>query len=329
MANQEQLPAFITNPSHPFFLHPNENPSQVLVSPVLNGRNYHSWSRSMTMALRSKNKLGFINNSVIIPDDDDPEYQAWKRCNTIVLGWIHRSISQTIAQSILWIENASDACSDLRDRFSQTNMFRIDELDNPRPLPSPVIPCECGVIAQMRTFHDQDHTIIFLRGLSEQYAQVRSQIMLMEPMPNVVKAFSLVTQQERQFRSEDHHNLPVIVQAMAVHSDQGNFRRGNFDNGRGGRNIRGRGRSFYGGRGSTKLCTHCNRTNHTIETCYLLHGFPSGYRRNMINSASVNQESNTNDRMTTPSINIIQDQYQQILNLLQTATPANPESQST
>ncbi|MCI78498.1 hypothetical protein A2U01_0099768, partial [Trifolium medium] len=34
-----------------YFLHPNENPSLVLVTPPLSGPNYHSWSRAMTMAL--------------------------------------------------------------------------------------------------------------------------------------------------------------------------------------------------------------------------------------------------------------------------------------
>ena len=27
-----------------------------------------------------------------------------------------------------------------------------------------------------------------------------------------------------------------------------------------------------------KLCTHCGKTNHTIETCFFKHGFLVGYR---------------------------------------------------
>ncbi|XP_061346276.1 uncharacterized protein LOC133291936 [Gastrolobium bilobum] len=173
----------------------------------------------------------------------------------------------------------------------------------------------------MRTSREQDHTIRFLRGLNEQFAQARSQIMMMEPMPNVVKAFSFVIQQERQFSSEDNHNLP---QAQAVVNDQ-IFRRTYHDNSRRGRTFRGRGegRSYagsYGGRNFSKLCTHCHRTNHTIETCYLLHDFPPGYRKNMANNVSTHSEAPFNPQ-APPNINMIQDQYQQILSLLQKPTP--------
>lgn len=32
---------YFTNTSNPYFLHPNENPTLVLVSPILSGPNYH------------------------------------------------------------------------------------------------------------------------------------------------------------------------------------------------------------------------------------------------------------------------------------------------
>jgi hypothetical protein len=44
---------------NPYFLHPNENPALVLVTPLLSGNNYHSWSRSMTVALRSRKQNSF------------------------------------------------------------------------------------------------------------------------------------------------------------------------------------------------------------------------------------------------------------------------------
>ncbi|CAA0814098.1 Unknown protein [Striga hermonthica] len=33
------------------------------------------------------------------------------------------------------------------------------------------------------------------------------------------------------------------------------------------------------GSGSGQFCTHCNRANHTTQTCYKLHGFPEGWSR--------------------------------------------------
>lgn len=37
----------------------------------------------------------------------------------------------------------------------------------------------------------------FLMGLNESYAQTRSQILLMDPIPSVNKIFSLIIQEER------------------------------------------------------------------------------------------------------------------------------------
>lgn len=68
------------------------------------------------------------------------------------------------------------------------------ELENLRPLPS----CECVVkciclIPKIKAYIEKDYVIRFLRCLNEQYTAVRSQIMLMNPLPNIRKAFALLT----------------------------------------------------------------------------------------------------------------------------------------
>jgi hypothetical protein len=85
----------------PYFLHPNENPGNVLVTPLLSGPNYHSWSRSMTVALRSKHKLHFINGALPRLDDDDKDSIAWDRCNTMIMSWISNAVDPEISQSSL------------------------------------------------------------------------------------------------------------------------------------------------------------------------------------------------------------------------------------
>jgi len=64
MANNNMIINPISDPSSPFFMHPNENPGINLVSVKLTGMNYHSWSRAMMMALKSKNKIAFIDGSL-------------------------------------------------------------------------------------------------------------------------------------------------------------------------------------------------------------------------------------------------------------------------
>lgn len=47
---------------------------------------------------------------------------------------------------------------------------------------------------------DFDHVIRFLRGLDEGYAGVRSQILLMDPFPQINQVFSMVIQHELQMQ---------------------------------------------------------------------------------------------------------------------------------
>ena len=69
--SQTNKKGYQTDTINPYFIHPNENPTLTPITPLLSSNNYHSWSRSMTMALRSKNKLHFINGSLPRPPDHD------------------------------------------------------------------------------------------------------------------------------------------------------------------------------------------------------------------------------------------------------------------
>lgn len=54
----------ITSNTDPCVIHHSNNPSTVLVTLLLTGDNYGSWSHAVTMALLAKNKLGFVDGSL-------------------------------------------------------------------------------------------------------------------------------------------------------------------------------------------------------------------------------------------------------------------------
>ncbi|XP_057418242.1 uncharacterized protein LOC130712423 [Lotus japonicus] len=161
--------------THDYYIHPNENLSLVLVTPILDGSNYHSWTRAMEMSLQMKNKFGFVDGSIAKLPDTDPMLSAWKRCNNLVAiscdSWINHSVSHEIATSIIWIDTASFAWKDLKDRFSQA-------------------------VKTFKKYQDNDCVLCFLRGLNDNYAAARSQILLMDPLPVWPKIFSMIIQQE-------------------------------------------------------------------------------------------------------------------------------------
>ncbi|XP_042005706.1 uncharacterized protein LOC121754408 [Salvia splendens] len=126
-ANAAPIPP-IEDSSSPYYLHPSDNPSFQLVPHVLIGSNYINWSRSVTKTLLAKNKIAFVNGTLPRPTEDDLLFSAWLRCNSTVVSWLRNSMSAQICSSIMYIDNAHEIWSDLRDRFSQLDTARVYQL---------------------------------------------------------------------------------------------------------------------------------------------------------------------------------------------------------
>jgi hypothetical protein len=112
----------------PFYVHPSEGPHSVLISPKFDGSNYLAWSRSMQRALGAKNKLSFINGTLPVPDDDDLNRNAWERCNHLVQSWLIASVSDSIAQTVVFHDTSFEVWQDLKERFSKVDRIRIAHL---------------------------------------------------------------------------------------------------------------------------------------------------------------------------------------------------------
>ena len=71
------IPVINTPPStliktNAYTTHHSNSPSIVLVTPLLSRDNYGPWSRAVTMALRAKSKLGFVDGSLpILTEKED------------------------------------------------------------------------------------------------------------------------------------------------------------------------------------------------------------------------------------------------------------------
>ncbi|XP_043702322.1 uncharacterized protein LOC122652600 [Telopea speciosissima] len=260
----------------PYFLHASDQPSTPLVTPLLNGDNFPTWHRAMLMALEAKNKLQFIDRSLLKPDSTSTDLPHWIRCNSMVRSWIVHSIIPTIAHSILWIDSARDAWLDLHTRFSQQNAPRIfkirrsiatlqqglesilayytkltglcDELSSYRTLPAGT----CGSATTIQGYYDSDILMDFLQGLHDSYTAVSSQILLMDPLPSISRAYSLLLQEERQHSLHSSQTPPIDHAAMALdHSKVPGQRPKPFYHG-----------VFYG------------KDGHSEARCFKKHGFP-------------------------------------------------------
>ncbi|GAU49924.1 hypothetical protein TSUD_180420 [Trifolium subterraneum] len=319
-----------SDPSSPYYVHPGDGPSSVKVTPVLNGSNYHSWSRSMRRALGGKLKLDFIDGTIPIPlDSFDPSFRAWNRCNMLVHSWIVNSVSDSIAQSIIFMENAIDVWIDLKERFSQGDLVRISELQHEiyslkqesrsvtefysdlkllweelklyLPIPNCTCRqrCSCEAMRAARNNHTILYVIRFLTGLNENFAMVKSQILLMDPLPTLNKVFSMVIQHERQCGFAGSDESKIMINAA---------RSKNFTS-----------------KPLTRVCTFCGKDNHIVDNCYKKYGLPPNLKNRVsANHATLDGGIDDSTAVHDPSSSsstITQDQATQLIALLQNSFP--------
>ncbi|KAL0402463.1 UNVERIFIED_CONTAM: hypothetical protein Slati_4276200 [Sesamum latifolium] len=121
----------------------------------------------------------------------------------------------------------------------------------------------------------------FLMGLSEPYDSIRSQILVLDPLPSVNKAYSMVLRVERQRRVNPEYADVGDNNAMSTRNMEYKFNTGQktFQKRR---NILDK---------KHMICEHCTKPGHNKETCFKLHGVPEWYRdlneqkkRGMVNS---------------------------------------------
>ncbi|KAK2414501.1 hypothetical protein QL285_037087 [Trifolium repens] len=286
--NEEVIPGIpaLTDPSqNPYYVHPNESATAALVSSLLDGKNYHAWSRSMMKAVIMKNKLRFLDGSCPIPDDFDPTYEPWIRCNNLVLSWLMNSVTPTISQSLVYTDTAAQAWTDLKARFSRADRVRVSSLQRDiyalrqesssttefftklkgmweelmlyRPIPNCTctIRCVCEAMINANKFREEDLVLLFLTGLNDHYSMVRSQVLLMEPFPQLNSVFGMVIQHENLNRLDTCDDQASVSVNLA-------------------KKTYGKNPPFK----SDKQCTYCGKNNHTIDNCFRKHGFPPGYR---------------------------------------------------
>jgi len=225
----------------------------------------------------------------------------------------------------------------LKERFSQGDLIRISELQQeiygirqgfsfvtefyfelkilweeletymPIPCCSCRVKCSCAAMRNARHFYTLNHAKRFLTGLNENFSVVKSQILLMDPLPSMNRIFSMVIQHERQGNFVVGDDSKVFINVVDYKRPQG------------------RGKGFMQNSGSKKVCTYCGKTGHTMETCYRKHGFPPHFQKgnSSIENIACNDTTDLKeDLLANGDIHIAppsftHEQYEKILNLIQ------------
>lgn len=217
---QVPLSNYTLDPGHVLFLHHSDNLNCSLTSELLHGNNYAQWKRSCEVSLSAKNKMAFVTGSYEKPTENSPLLPLWERCNSMVISWILHSVDKDIASSIIYTPTAAQIWKDLSQRFSFSQATKIYQLQKEMSNLSQgnlsvstyftkckqlwdeyivlVTPCSCESVGSAMKLMERQQLMQFLMGLNEAYQVVKSNILMLNPLPSVSQACSIVIQEEQQ-----------------------------------------------------------------------------------------------------------------------------------
>ncbi|KAH0694205.1 hypothetical protein KY285_021302 [Solanum tuberosum] len=372
--------------SSPLYMHPSDNPGAMLVPNPFNGTGYRSWRRGVLRSLSVKNKLGFINGECEKPASNSPNFRLWERCDDMVTSWILNSLGKEIADSVEYVNDAAELWRELEDRYDQTNgakLYQIqkeindlsqgilditgyytkmkklwEELSSLNVKTQCSCACTCGAKESVHKGEQDRRLIQFLMGLNEVYTAVRGSILMMNPLPSLPQAFSLLVQDERQREIRPGNQLGTASTSLSAsvsrsggyNANNGNASRQSYDaSGSNGGNGFRTNYSSQTGQSSNKhrvICEFCKKPGHTKEKCYKLHGYPQN-NQNYQNQNFRNNNNNNSDwkgkkvahaqgpsadmlstrgddmREEKEQLSISKDQYAHLVSLLQHFHPTN------
>ncbi|GKB71616.1 ribonuclease H-like domain-containing protein [Tanacetum coccineum] len=245
--------------------------------------------------------MGFIIGSCLRSDyvASAPLLEQWDRCHAVVLNWIMSSLSQDVY---------------LGHVFSD-NLAKFDILTK---LPY----CTCAVRAELVDHGKLLRLMQFLMGLDDIYQPVRSSIVTREILPEAKYAFVIIS------REESHRGMPsgsvkTEASAFVSRSYDHNRRRPNNTNGNWSNNNGNNGNK---GNYDSLLCKNYGLKGHTIERCFEIIGYPSGFKRNpnLKPSGSFNNnktnfsdtKGNNDVKTSTGTVSLTNDQVMKLMSLL-------------
>ncbi|KAL0402318.1 UNVERIFIED_CONTAM: hypothetical protein Slati_4261700 [Sesamum latifolium] len=226
------------------YLHPSDHPGMALSSSPLDGTNFLPWSGAIYASLGAKLKLGFIDGSFPRPAPGSATYEQWRRVDLM------REIT-SVTQGNLSI---TDYFTKVRKLWDEVACLAL----TPH--------CVCGgytfdVNNAVSHLIASQHVMQFLMGLHDSYSGERSQILLMDLLPDIHKAFAMILSVENE-RSAHTAGSNEVAYHLAVKDNKRDQQRR---------------KPFMDNRGL--ISDNCHKPGHSRDSCFKLYRVPEWYQK--------------------------------------------------
>ncbi|GFY97587.1 hypothetical protein Acr_12g0001280 [Actinidia rufa] len=211
-------------------------PAQRVTSVLLNGKNFHAWSRSFQLYLGGKRKTRWILEKEPKPAESDPKFDEWVSDNCIILGWMFNSMEDRVYHMFMYHDTVHGLWTALTQILDGRNLAQYEPLSD---FPSD------GAVESKRL--DRRHTYQFLMGLKSEFETLRTQILNTSPcLPYMRRLLLLMVMSGGVvFYHLFHYPSPLLFVP-----DQ---------------------RAFAAASGTHLYCQHCRKPGHLIDRYWVLH----------------------------------------------------------
>ncbi|GJU59151.1 ribonuclease H-like domain-containing protein [Tanacetum coccineum] len=172
----------------PLYLHSNDTNGVPIIGFKLEGtENYKIWKATITIAIHTKNKLGFINGKIPRPVE-----AVFSKNAKVVWDELEETYSKQDASVIFNVHykiySLTKSGSPLSEYYHKFNALwrQYDSFVN---LPD----CICENSDKLKEHNQLLKLMQFLMGLDEIYAPIRSIILTTDPIPDVKGAFATLS----------------------------------------------------------------------------------------------------------------------------------------
>ncbi|KAL0300228.1 UNVERIFIED_CONTAM: hypothetical protein Sangu_3132800 [Sesamum angustifolium] len=128
--------------------------------------------------------------------------------------------------------------------------------------------CSCGINKAVDDLTSSTQVMQFLMGLHDSFNNERSQILMLDPLPDIEKTFSMVyaVEEQRAVQADLEANSSHLAYQLALNKNRKP----------GGNKFVQQKKLFIDKK--NLVCTNCHKKGHARDTCFRLHGVPDWYK---------------------------------------------------